>query len=156
MNNEELKSNLLSPARWIRLAYMVLFAIILYVVSFIMALVVVLQFVISLITGKNNLQLRRFGYSLSTYIYQTLQFLTYNSEEKPFPFADWPDAPDIVEVEVEVEVASTVIVPAEVIVEQEPEAEPKKPKAKKPAKPADTATDVGDAGTEPGVKGPEA
>lgn len=94
MNNEELKSNLLSSKHWLRLVFMVLFAVLLQVVAIIMWVLVILQFFFSLITGKDNKNLREFGYSLSTYIYQILKFLTYNSEEKPFPFSDWPDADD--------------------------------------------------------------
>ena len=33
------------------------------------------------------------------FIYQNLQFLTYNSEQKPFPFADWPEADKVVELD---------------------------------------------------------
>ena len=101
MNNEELKSNLLSSKHWLRLVFMLLFAALLQVASIIMWVLVVLQFVFSLITGQDNINLRRFGHSLSTYIYQTLKFLTYSSEEKPFPFADWPtidEEPPVVEV----------------------------------------------------------
>jgi hypothetical protein len=92
MNNEELKSNLLSSKHWLRLVFMVLFAVLLQVVGIIMWVLVILQFVFSLITGRDNSNLREFGQSLSTYIYQILKFLTYNSEEKPFPFSDWPDS----------------------------------------------------------------
>jgi len=90
MNNEELKSNLLSATHWIRLVYMVLFALVLQVAGTVMYFVVTVQFVYSLVTGKNHEILRNFGGNLSTFIYQTLQFLSYNSEEKPFPFSDWP------------------------------------------------------------------
>src|SRR5690606_11586995 len=115
MNNEELKSNLLSSRHWLRLVFMLLFAALLQVASIIMWVLVVLQFVFSLITGQDNINLRRFAYSLSTYIYQTLKFLTYSSEEKPFPFADWPAA-DVAEVspaaepEVVVEVVEVEVV----------------------------------------------
>ena len=83
MNNEELKSNLLSSRHWLRLVFMLLFAALLQVASIIMWVLVVLQFVFSLITGQDIINLRRFGHSLSTYIYQTLKFLTSSSEEKP-------------------------------------------------------------------------
>ena len=88
MNNEELKSNLLSSRHWLRLVFMLLFAALLQVASIIMWVLVVLQFFLSLITGQDNINLRRFG-------------LTYSSEEKPFPFADWPtidEEPPVVEV----------------------------------------------------------
>lgn len=50
------------------------------------------QFLFSLFTGKANSALLELGSSLSKFIYQALEFLTYNTEEKPFPFADWPQA----------------------------------------------------------------
>lgn len=90
MDSEELKRNLTSGRHWLRLLFMVLFALILYVAAFVMAAVVVLQFLFSLITGQDNRNLRRFGQSLAQYIYQTLCFLTYSREDKPFPFDDWP------------------------------------------------------------------
>lgn len=92
MNNEQIKSNLQSSKHWLRLIFMLLFAAILQVASIVMWVLVIVQFLFSLITGTDNPNLRRFGHSLSTYIFHTLKFLTYASEEKPFPFADWPQA----------------------------------------------------------------
>lgn len=83
---------LLSAEHWLRFLFMVLFAIILGVVGYVMTAVVVLQFIWGLVTGEGNDKLRQFGSSLSQYIYQTLRFLSYNTEEKPFPFADWPES----------------------------------------------------------------
>lgn len=108
MNNDELKSNLLSAKHWLRLIFMLLFAALLQVASIIMWVLVLLQFIFSLITGQDNINLRKFGYSLSTYIYQTLKFLTYSSEEKPFPFADWPEG----EEDAPVEIVEVVVTPA--------------------------------------------
>lgn len=90
-DTETLKANILSPDHWIRLVFMLLFGLVLQVASLVIGLVVVLQFFFALITGKPNDKLRAFGASLTRYIADTLKFLTYNSEDKPFPFADWPD-----------------------------------------------------------------
>lgn len=90
--DEQLKSNLTSSKHWIRLLFMILFALALQVVSIVMTALVVVQFLFALVTGSDNLQLRKFGDSLSIFIFDTLQFLIYNSEEKPFPFADWPES----------------------------------------------------------------
>jgi len=94
MNNEQIKSNLTSSKHWLRLLFMLVFAAVLQLASIVMWVLVIAQFIFSLITGDNNLQLRKFGHSLSIYIFDTLRFLTYASEEKPFPFADWPKADD--------------------------------------------------------------
>lgn len=89
--DQKLKSNLTSSHHWFRLVYMLLFAFALQLASLVMWGVVVIQFLFALITGNDNEALRKFGCSLSQFIYQALKFLTYNTEEKPFPFADWPE-----------------------------------------------------------------
>lgn len=96
MDNEQLKSNLTSSKHWLRLVFMLLFAAVLQLASLVMWVLVAVQFVFSLITGEDNQHLRRFGHSLSTYIYDVLKFLCYSSEEKPFPFSDWPAGSDTV------------------------------------------------------------
>lgn len=132
MNNEELKSNLLSSKHWLRLLFMVLFAILFQVATVVMWVLVVLQFLFSLITGQDNRNLRSFGSSLSAYIYQVLKFLTYASDEKPFPFSDWPTEP-LADVDPQPQTASPVVVtPAPVATVQE---KPEQPAAEN--KPAD-------------------
>lgn len=74
----------------IRLVFMVIFAALLQLAIMVLWPVVVLQFGFALITGSDNEALREFGKSLSTFVRQTLDFLTYNTEDKPFPFQDWP------------------------------------------------------------------
>lgn len=89
--DKQLKENLLSSKHWMRFFYMVFFAVCMQVASMVMWVLVILQFLFALVSGSDNAQLRAFGQSLSTYIHQTLNFLTYNSEDKPFPFMDWPE-----------------------------------------------------------------
>ena len=89
--NQNFKSNLTSRKHWLRLLFMVFFAICLQLASFIVSVVIGVQFLFALITGKDNYNLRQFGDSSATYIAQCLIFLTYNSDDKPFPFADWPE-----------------------------------------------------------------
>nr|WP_324259222.1 DUF4389 domain-containing protein [Cellvibrio fontiphilus] len=110
MDNDQLKSNLTSSKHWFRLIFMLLFAAILQLASIVMWALVIIQFCFSLITGEDNQHLRRFGYSLSTYIYEVLKFLSYSSEEKPFPFADWPMAKDSVATSDKTEIAAHVVI----------------------------------------------
>jgi len=84
------KEKILSAEHWLRFVFMVLFAVIAVVASYVVAVLIVIQFVFALVTGNSQDKLRTFGADLSQYIFQILSFLTYNSEEKPFPFADWP------------------------------------------------------------------
>lgn len=89
--NKNLKGNVLNKEIWIRGLYMLLFGIIYSLAELVAIAVVVLQFLIRLVTGKSNLQLLDFGMAISVYIYQIWRFLTFNSEELPYPFGRWPD-----------------------------------------------------------------
>jgi hypothetical protein len=44
-----------------------------------------------LFTGKPNARLLDVGLSLAQYVYQVVEYLTFNTEVRPFPFdAEWP------------------------------------------------------------------
>jgi hypothetical protein len=82
-----------NPGRdiWIRALYMLLFIIIYSFTEVVIALVAIGQFLTVVLTGSKNDRLLKFGQSLSSFVYQIMQFFTFNSEEKPFPFAEWPE-----------------------------------------------------------------
>ena len=75
-----------------RALFMLLFAIIWSVAEMALAAVAIVQLALILLTKSANAQILKFGRALSEYIYQIARFLTFATEEKPFPFADWPDA----------------------------------------------------------------
>lgn len=75
---------------WQRLVYTLLFVIAFNVAEVVLWATTALQFLIKLFTGEPNQQLRRFGQSLGTFIYEVVLFLTFQSDEKSFPFAPWP------------------------------------------------------------------
>ena len=93
MTGNEFKKNLSSRPTWTRGFFILLFAAIYGVAEVVITAVVAFQFCYSLITGSSNRQLRELGQSLSTFIYQIMLFLTYNSDDKPYPFGPWPDQP---------------------------------------------------------------
>ena len=88
--NDEIKQNIKEPKTWLRGLYMLLFLIFYSVAKVIIFAVIAFQFVLSLLTGKTNERLVKLGQSLSTYLYQILTFLTFNSDEHPYPFGAWP------------------------------------------------------------------
>ncbi len=81
-----------SENKLLRLVYIVLFYLIYSVTDFIFALITVVQSVLNLLAGGPSESLREFGSSLSIYVRQIGDYLSYSSEQKPFPFSDWPDA----------------------------------------------------------------
>lgn len=86
----ETKTNLQSKSIWVRVLYMLLFVLAYSVAEFVLGITVVIQVIIKLVTGSLNENLKTFGKQISLYIYDVLQFLTFNSEDKPFPFDEWP------------------------------------------------------------------
>jgi hypothetical protein len=46
-----------------------------------------------LFTGEVNRELRGVGQSLASYIYENIRFLTFNTEDRPFPLGNpWPSS----------------------------------------------------------------
>ena len=89
----ELQENLKSKSTWLRLLFMILFIALWSISRLVVFAVVVLQFFWVLVTGSTNVRLSAFGMSLATYSFQIITFLTYNTEDQPFPFSDWPSGP---------------------------------------------------------------
>ncbi|CAH1385382.1 DUF4389 domain-containing protein [Candidatus Nitrotoga sp. M5] len=77
---------------WVRGLYMLLMALAYQISGTLMFIAAIFQFLMTLITGKHNTQLLSFGSSLGRYFQQIVNFLTFSSEEVPFPFNDWPSS----------------------------------------------------------------
>ena len=75
---------------WIRLIYMVLFFVTHRLSSFVLMIIAAIQFCLTLFKGNKDIRLNDFSTSLNRYIYQCGIFLSFESEEKPFPFNSWP------------------------------------------------------------------
>ena len=75
----------------IRLLYMVVFALTFWILTWILAVTVIAQLVLTLLGGAPNPELLRFSNGLSRYISQVIEFLTFITDKPPFPFAPWPD-----------------------------------------------------------------
>lgn len=89
---DDIVENLREPSAWARIVFMLGFSIVLYMVIIPLTLLLTLaQALFSVFTGEDNDNLRDFGASLLAYISQVVRFLTFNSEERPFPFSDFPE-----------------------------------------------------------------
>ena len=84
--------NLKSKSIWMRLLFMLIITFLYSVSRIVVGAVVVVQFFWVLFTGETNPKLQVFGKSLATYTNQIILYLTFNTEERPFPFdLDWPN-----------------------------------------------------------------
>ncbi len=90
--DEQIKANIKNKNSWMRLLYMLIFVALYSVAELVIAVVVIFQILSNLITRQSNIQLLGFGKQLSRYVYQVLLYLTYNSEDRPFPFSAWPSS----------------------------------------------------------------
>ncbi|MFT6407622.1 MAG: hypothetical protein ACJAQ6_001035 [Arenicella sp.] len=77
-------------AGWMRVLFVALFWIVFYMSQLVIAAVVVAQCAFTLISGGPNAQLLSFGDSLTLYVHEILRYVTFNSDQRPFPFADFP------------------------------------------------------------------
>jgi hypothetical protein len=91
MEKAEIKQNLKNTNTWLRLFIMILFIIFFGAAISIFGLLLLFQIVFSLLTGKSNERVRIFSKRLTSYLYQILVYLSYTSDERPFPFSDWPE-----------------------------------------------------------------
>lgn len=75
---------------WLRGLFMILFGILYSLAGTVLVVMAVLQFILVLTGNAPNTRLLSFGRSLGSYVQQVVNFQTFNTEEKPFPFNDWP------------------------------------------------------------------
>lgn len=88
----DLEKNVTSKNTWVRLLFMIVMAVAWSVAVFVASVVVAVNFIYVLITGKTNSRLTGLGQSLATYLYQIVRFMTFNTDVRPFPIdEEWPD-----------------------------------------------------------------
>lgn len=88
--DEEIKKKLSSADTWLRGFFMLLFVIVLGAAKAIVVGLVIFQFLTRLLAGTVNERLVSFSQNLAQYISQTVLYICYVTEERPFPFSDWP------------------------------------------------------------------
>ena len=78
---------------WIRLVLMLVYAFVVFeLVALLLLVCMLFQFVYRLVKGEDAERLRDFTADLNAFIHSALQYVTFNSDQRPFPFCDWPAA----------------------------------------------------------------
>ena len=77
---------------WTRVLFMLLIALAFHVCVTVLGVVTLIQFVIVLLNDTPNARLASFGRSMGNYLWQITNFLTFATENMPFPFSEWPAA----------------------------------------------------------------
>ena len=92
-DRSKLEQHVKSKSTWLRLLFMVIYVVLASIATMVLGAVVILGFLVVLFSGESNASLRAAGQGIATYLYELVRFLTYNSDDKPFPFgSDWPSA----------------------------------------------------------------
>ena len=74
----------------LRVLWMLVMLVVWQLAELLLAGLVLVQLVYRLVYGAPSLSLMNFGDSLSQYLAQIGRFGTFHSDQKPWPFADWP------------------------------------------------------------------
>lgn len=88
--NENSEAPVNKRSIWVRGLLMLLMALAMHVGGTVLGVIAVIQFVIMLMNDQPNARLARFGRSLARYFQQIVNFLSFSTEDVPFPFNDWP------------------------------------------------------------------
>ena len=107
-NRDEVKEEVLKASKWARFFFMFVYSFVVSAVLNIAIGIAIIQFLFFLFTSKINASLFDFNKHMYSFIEDTLKFLLFETEEKPFPFkkseneSDEENTPEIVEGEADV------------------------------------------------------
>ena len=93
MDAEDIKRELSVTDKWVRLLFIVLYAILFRLAELVLIVTVALQFLWTLFSGTPNASLREFGQRTGDWLRQLVHYMTYERDARPWPFgSDWPAA----------------------------------------------------------------
>jgi len=75
---------------WLRGLLMILMLLAYQLTSTLLWCVALIQFVLALLNNSPNSRLMSFGRSLGLYQGQIANFISFATQDPPFPFTDWP------------------------------------------------------------------
>ncbi|EIF50044.1 MULTISPECIES: DUF4389 domain-containing protein [Sulfurovum] len=88
---EEIETNEREKPGIARAVYILLYLIIGRFISMVLFVVAITQFIYTWLSGEPNEKILQFTEGLSEYAKQLVSYVGFNSDEKPWPFGDWPD-----------------------------------------------------------------
>jgi hypothetical protein len=88
---EEIETNGREKPGLARALYMLLYLIIGRFVSMVLFVIAITQYIYSWLTGEPNDKILYFTEGLAEYTKHLVSYVGFNTDEKPWPFGDWPD-----------------------------------------------------------------
>ena len=74
-----------------RALYIILYLIIIRLISMVLFVIAITQYIYSWLTGEPNDKIMYFTEGLGEYSKQLVSYVGFNTDEKPWPFGEWPD-----------------------------------------------------------------
>lgn len=90
-----------------RLISMVVLALSLGVSIFVLMILILGQVLFGLFAKEQNMALKQMGKKISDYVHESLTYLTFNSDERPFPYRGWDDSSQQKEVNLDLPVENS-------------------------------------------------
>ncbi len=75
---------------WLRVLLMLLMGLAFHIAVTILGALALVQLLFAAVSDGPNERLQHFGRSLGAYLRQITDFVSFASEDAPFPFSDWP------------------------------------------------------------------
>ena len=89
---DDLVENVRELSGWVRVLFVIFFIVVLHlIIGPLIVLLALAQGLFFVFTTKPNENLAGFGALLVAYVSQIINFVTFNSESRPFPFSDFPE-----------------------------------------------------------------
>lgn len=89
---DDLVENVRELSGWVRVLFVIFFIVVLHlIIGPLIVLLALAQGLFLVFTTKPNENLAGFGALLVAYVSQIINFVTFNSESRPFPFSDFPE-----------------------------------------------------------------
>jgi len=79
-------------ANFERILYIILYLIIERFISLVLFVIAIAQLVYVWLTGNPNEKLLQFNQSLAQYMKQLVKYLGFNTDDRPWPVGEWPQA----------------------------------------------------------------
>ena len=88
---EEFKTNGREKPGLSRALYTILFLIIIRLISMVLFVIAITQYIYSWLTGEPNDKILYFTEGLAEYSKELVSYVGFNTDEKPWPVGEWPD-----------------------------------------------------------------
>ena len=89
-----LTENIKEPSIWVNFFLKIVYLVFLNFIVPFLGFITLLQLLFSIGSKKPNENLVTFSKKISSYIYQIINFITYSSDQRPWPFNSFPESSD--------------------------------------------------------------